>query len=134
MNGNSFRWSTKALFGDIDYYGVVFYLRYFDWCTQAREHFILSHLPDALNKTCSSVIEVIHKFHRPARLNDDIVIEVSSQEVKRASVQMIFRIYRVTGSVRELIGEQRQKILFLDREGKLTRMLPEVCSMLKHYE
>jgi YbgC/YbaW family acyl-CoA thioester hydrolase len=134
MDTNPFCWNRKVLFGDIDYYGVVYYLRYFDWCTQAREHFILSHFPDALEKTYSSVAEVVHKFHGPARLNDNIRIEVTFQDIRRASALMFFHIYRVTQNGKELIGEHRQKILFVDREGRVTRMLPEINSLMKQYE
>ena len=133
MERNVHCWRTKVLFGDIDYFGVVFYLKYFDWCTQAREHFILSHHPEELNTVCPSVIEVSHKFHHAARLNDDIHIEISFHEIKRTSVWMYFQIHRLTGEHTQLIGTHRQRILFLTRDGKITRMSSALFSTLQRY-
>ncbi len=132
--GNVFTWETKVLFGDIDFYGVVYYLKYFDWCTRAREEFILSHHPDELGSVCPAVLDVTHKFLRSAKLLDRIRIAVTFSDIKRTSVQMNFDIYREDYSGRELLGTHRQKILFLTREGKIARMSPALFATVKYYE
>jgi len=134
MGGDVFRWETKVLFKDIDFYGVVYYLKYLDWCAQAREYFILGHFPDELSRVCPAVLEVKHKFQQPAKLNDTILVESQFQEVKKTSVQMVFRIYRLEHEAKELIGVQEQRILFLSREGKIVKMSPELHAILKKYE
>lgn len=132
--GNIYSWDTKVLFGDIDLYGVVYYLKYFDWCTRVREYFILSLHPDELHRVCPSVLEVVHKFLRPAKLNDHISIELHFTDVKKTSVRMNFDIYRKSPGGRELLGTQGQRVLFLSREGKITKMSPELFATVKQYE
>jgi YbgC/YbaW family acyl-CoA thioester hydrolase len=134
MSNDVFRWETRVLFKDIDFYGVVYYLKYLDWCAQAREHFILEHFPDELGRICPAVIEVKHTFQHPAKLNDAILVEARFQEVKRTSVQMHFRIYRREQEAKELIGIQEQRVLFLSREGKIVKMSPELYAIVKKYE
>ncbi len=134
LHSNVFSWETKVLFGDIDFYGVVYYLKYFDWCTRCREDFITSHLPDELLTTCSSVAEVNHKFMRPAKLLDIVRIEASFSDIRKASCDMHFEIYRRADDGKELLGTHRQKILFLDRAGRITRMSPALQATLRRYE
>ena len=129
-----FSWETKVLFGDIDFYGVVYYLKYFDWCTRCREDFITSLLPDELMTTFSSVAEVNHKFVRPAKMLDIVRIEASFSDIRKASVDMHFDIYRRADDGKELLGTHRQKILFLDREGRITRMTPALQATVRRYE
>ena len=72
-----------------------------------------------------AVAEVNLKYLRPAKLDDDILIETRCSELKSASCRMHQLAFRLTGEKRELLAEAHFRVGFVSPEGRPKRQPEE---------
>ena len=87
----AYTWPVRVYYEDTDLGGVVYHANYFKFLERARTEW-LRHLgfeQDVIRERFSIQFVVVGMqlaFHRPARFNDELVINVKVSDIKRASL------------------------------------------------
>ncbi len=129
---NYFDYETRVRYGDTDKMGVSYYANYFVWFEAARtEYFRALGLPYT---ECEKkgyflpVVETGARYHAPSAYDDLLVVRTSVSEVEKSSLRFEYRVTnRLTG---KLLAEGFSVHVFVDRDLKPTRVLPEVKSLV----
>ncbi|NIO08223.1 MAG: YbgC/FadM family acyl-CoA thioesterase [Deltaproteobacteria bacterium] len=132
-NTKSHRVSYRVIYGDTDQMGVAYYANHLKWFEMGRNDFMrkIGTPYTSIEKSglMFPVTEVACRYHRPARYDDEVVIETSLTEL--APVSLIFS-YRLTRKGEdELIATGWTKHACVDREGQITKMLPDMLEKMK---
>lgn len=102
-----FIYTTKAYLGDVNVFGTVYFARYFDWQGKAREEFF-QLVPDHERLITSGIVLVTKnasiEYIQSVRLFDEVVIEVTTNNVKKFSFELVFRYY-----IKRLINDPKTK-------------------------
>jgi acyl-CoA thioesterase FadM len=116
----SFTFCKTLYMGDTNAFGDAYFARYFDWQGMAREEFLKRLLPDPIQAIRSGMklvtVEAQMRYRKAATLYDEIEITVSTEDIKKASFDLIF-IFR-DKKTWGLIGKGRQKIAILNANGR----------------
>ena len=72
-----------------------------------------------------AVSEVNLKYLRPAKLDDDVLIETRCTELRAASCRMHQLAFRLAGQERELLAEAQLRVGFVSPEGRPRRQPEE---------
>ena len=72
-----------------------------------------------------AVSEVNRKYLRPAKLDDDVLIETRCTELRAASCRMHQLAFRLAGQERELLAEAQLRVGFVSPEGRPRRQPEE---------
>lgn len=145
---NVYNFKTKVLFGDVDCFKIAYYTKFVEWCSKAREECLIEWIRNGQEKEETSELgileelmqcgfvtaEIIHKFHRPAFLGDSILIEMTFNSVKRTNYKIHFDIYAIRENNKVLLGIHDQKIIMMDKDGKITRIPEKHLVGVKYYE
>jgi acyl-CoA thioester hydrolase len=115
----------RVIFGDTDALGIVYYANYLRMLDIGRtEWFRTFSLPPRAMfeeaEHCIVIVETHLEHKRPARFDDELVIELwlNQKWVKSASIRFDYRIYRPDGEVC-VMGYTRHA--FTTRAGVLKR-------------
>ena len=125
--------SYRVIYGDTDQMGVAYYGNYLRWFEIGRTELLRQanfpyksieaqglHFP---------VTEVSCRYFKPARYDDQLLIETTLSELGRASLIFHYKIYRQDG--REPIAEGSTKHACVDEKGEVTRIPPDLEPVLK---
>jgi len=108
--------------------GNTYFSRYFDWQGMAREEFVRANVPDIIGILQSGVkiitIEAYLRFIQETFLYDEILIDVKTSNIKKASLDLIFTY--TSKKTNQLIAKGRQKLAFADATGKLIPIPEEI--------
>ena len=90
-NGQAFSWPVRVYWEDTDAGGVVFYANYLKFFERARTEWLrsLGIEQGALRRSTGGIFVVSDtavRYHRPARLDDELVVTARVQEPGRASL------------------------------------------------
>lgn len=91
-----FTYKTKTYLADVNVFGTTYFSRYFDWQGKTREEFF--QLIPGHEKILTSGIVLVTKtasieYMQSVRLFDEVVMELTSANVKKYSFKIIFRYY-----------------------------------------
>ena len=136
---NAYYYETRVLIGDVDFYKMVYYTKFIKWCSKAREKCLIEDalelgVFDEVMQIGFVTVEVSHKFHKPGFLGDKILIEMTFNNIKKVRFDIKFNVYSVVGDERKLLGIHNQKIIIIDKNGKISKMPENVFQGLKKYE
>lgn len=115
-----FIYRTKARLGDVNVFGTVYFARYFDWQGESREEFF--QLVPGHERLMTSGLVLVTKnasieYKQSIRLFDEIILEVTTDNVKKLSFELVFRYYikRLINDAktRGLAAVAREKICFI---------------------
>lgn len=117
-----FIYRTKARLGDVNVFGTVYFARYFDWQGEAREEFF--QLVPGHERLMTSGIILVTKnasieYKQSVRLFDEVVLEVTTDNVKKLSFELVFRYY-----IRRLISDTKTKGLAAVAREKICFVKP----------
>ena len=120
--GAEHRFALTVYFEDTDTYGVVYYANYLKFMERARSDMLRAVGVDQAGELAATgsayvVVEVDIRYHRPARLGEDVVVVSTVDEVRAASVRIHQRVMRGP----ELLTDARVTAAFLDRQGRPRR-------------
>ena len=120
--GVEHRFALTVYFEDTDTYGVVYYANYLKFMERARSDMLRAVGVDQAGELAATgsayvVVEVDIRYHRPARLGEDVVVVSTVDEVRAASVCIHQRVMRGP----ELLTDARVTAAFLDRQGRPRR-------------
>jgi acyl-CoA thioester hydrolase len=125
IDGHVHRFAVRAYFEDTDLSGVVYHANYLRWFERARSDFVrlLGIDQRAVNETgegAFAVAELTIRYLVPARLDDAVLIETVTEEMRAASCRMHQRA--LIGDV--LLAEARLRIGFVAPGGR-PRAMPQ---------
>jgi acyl-CoA thioester hydrolase len=95
MKGTSpFRWPVRVYWEDTDAGGIVFYANYLKFFERARTEWLrsLGIEQGALREATGGMFivgETAVRYHRPARLDDELLVTAAVQETGRASLIIV---------------------------------------------
>ena len=130
--GPEHRFALTIYFEDTDTAGIVYYANYLKFMERARSDMIRAAGVDQVAELQRSgsayvVAEVAIKYHRPARLGDDLVVVSTVQEVRGVSVLIQQRVMR--GG--ELLTDAMVTAAFITADGRPQRQPREWVERFK---
>ncbi|RYZ09015.1 MAG: tol-pal system-associated acyl-CoA thioesterase [Comamonadaceae bacterium] len=140
----SFSWPVRVYWEDTDAGGIVFYANYLKFMERARTEWLRSlGIEQRRLRTESGgmfvVAETGLKYHRPARLDDELVVTASLVEQGSASLVIAQRVLSkpdpCTGPHGDLLCEGRIRIGWVDAATLRPRRIPsKLAGTLGHPE
>lgn len=122
LDGDRHLYAVRAYYEDTDLSGIVYHANYLRWFERARSD-LLRRLEIDQRAAIESgegayaLSEVNLKYLRPAKLDDDILIETRCTELKAASCRMHQKAFRGD----ELLAEAQLRVGFISLEGRPKR-------------
>jgi acyl-CoA thioester hydrolase len=120
--GAEHHFALTVYFEDTDAYRVVYYANYLKFMERARSDMLRAVGVDqsaemAATGSAYAVVEVTVRYHRPARLGEELLVVSTVDQVLASSVHIQQRVMRGT----ELLTNARVTAAFLDGEGRPRR-------------
>ncbi|MCA0903829.1 MULTISPECIES: YbgC/FadM family acyl-CoA thioesterase [Qipengyuania] len=126
IQGDRHLYAVRAYYEDTDLSGIVYHANYLRWFERARSD-LLRRLDIDQRAAIESgegayaLSEVNLKYLRPAKLDDDVLIETRCTELKAASCRMHQKAFRGD----ELLAEAHLRVGFISLEGRPKRQPDE---------
>ena len=120
--GAEHHFALTVYFEDTDAYRIVYYANYLKFMERARSDMLRAVGVDQAGEmdrsgSAYAVVEVSVRYHRPARLGDELLVVSTVEQVLASSVHIQQRVMRGT----ELLTNARVTAAFLDGEGRPRR-------------
>jgi acyl-CoA thioester hydrolase len=120
----------RVYYADTDAIGIVYHANYLRFFEAARTEYLRAigiQLPSLLTDygVQFAVVSIDAKFHKPARLDDELVIKSRVMQIGRASVNYEQEIFLANHA--DLLCAANVKLAVLDRQMRPTAV-PEVLS------
>ena len=128
---NEFAWRTRVYWEDTDGGGVVYYANYLKFMERARTEWLraLGHSQQEIAAQYGYVFAVKEahvNYHRPARLDDELMISCVPVPEGRASIRFRQTIHRMQGGNAEtLLTEGEVRVVCVDAKTFRPRPLPD---------
>lgn len=124
---SGFNFLCRVYYEDTDAGGIVYYVNYLKFMERARTE-RLRHLGFSQAQMASeNLLFVVHsaqaRYHAPARLDDQLVVSVAVQELKRASLKFYQQVRRVSDD--ELLCEGHFVVACVRADTFKPRAIPE---------
>ena len=132
-----FCWPVRIYWEDTDAGGIVFYANYLKFFERARTEWLrsLGLEQQALRQRSGGMFVVSEarlRYHRVARLDDELRVTVRPQQPGRASLTMEQQAWLKAGSENILLCEASIRIGWVDALNyKPARMPPDLLELLK---
>ncbi|MBX7459757.1 YbgC/FadM family acyl-CoA thioesterase [Qipengyuania huizhouensis] len=126
LDGDRHLYAVRAYYEDTDLSGIVYHANYLRWFERARSD-LLRRLDIDQRAAIEAGLgayalsEVSLRYLRPAKLDDDIVIETRCTELKAASCRMHQKAFRGE----ELLAEAHLRVGFVSPGGRPIRQPEE---------
>ncbi len=130
LDGARHLYAVRVYYEDTDLSGITYHANYLRWFERARSD--LLRLLDIDQRAAIeagegayAVSEVNLKYLRPAKLDDDVVIETICTELGAASCRMHQITRRATGQGTEILCEASLRVGFVSPDGRPRRQPAE---------
>ncbi|MBX7495072.1 YbgC/FadM family acyl-CoA thioesterase [Qipengyuania sp. 6B39] len=126
IDGSRHLYAVRVYYEDTDLSGITYHANYLRWFERARSD-LLRRLEIDQRAAIESgggayaVSELTLKYLRPAKLDDDVLIETVCTELRAASCRMRQKAFRGD----ELLAEAHLRVGFVSPEGKPIRQPDE---------
>lgn len=125
----SYELPIRVYWEDTDAGGIVFYANYLKFFERARTEWLrsLGVGQQALREETGGmfvVSETAIKYHRPARLDDELLVTAKLQESGRASITIAQQAWRKTDSAPELLCEGSIRIGWVSAASMKPERIP----------
>jgi acyl-CoA thioester hydrolase len=122
LDGARHLFPVRAYYEDTDLSGIVYHANYLRWFERARSDLLRllgidQRAAIEAGEGAYAVAELAIRYARPARLEDEILIETRCIELRAASCRIAQRALRG----HELVAEQQARVGFLDLDGRPRR-------------
>ncbi len=123
ITGRIHRFAVRAYFEDTDLSGLVYHANYLRWFERARSDFVRllgidQRAANEAGEGAFAVAELNIRYRVPARLDDAVLIETVTEEMRAASCRMHQRA--LIGDI--LLADARLRIGFVAPDGRPRRM------------
>jgi acyl-CoA thioester hydrolase len=135
--GQQFVWPVRVYWEDTDAGGIVFYANYLKFFERARTEWLrsLGIEQRALRDTTGGIFVVSEtrlRFHKPARLDDELIVTAWPLDVGRASMTIQQQAYLKSPSENILLCEGSIRVGWVDATSyKPVRIPPTIVEILK---
>jgi acyl-CoA thioester hydrolase len=121
----------RVIYGDTDQMGVVYYANYLRFFEAARNEFIRAKGMryrdfEQEHGLVLPVVEAAVQYHRPARYDDLLTVEIALTEARRATARFGYRVLRDG----ELLASGHTVHACLGVDGRVRRLPPELLERL----
>ena len=140
--GATFQWPVRVYWEDTDAGGIVFYANYLKFFERSRTEWLRSFgiEQQALKNStgCMFVVaDTTLRYHRPARLDDELIVTASLQEAGRASLiirqQALLKTEQIDASSATLLCEGLIRIGWVHSASLQPRRIPAgILDRLNH--
>ena len=125
----SFAFPIRVYWEDTDAGGIVFYANYLKFFERARTEWLRSRGigQQALREASGGIFvvsEATLKYHRPARLDDELLVTARLQESGRASLTIAQQAWRRTAGQPELLCEGTIRIGWVSAASMKPERIP----------
>jgi len=128
MERKVFIFEKTVYLTDTNAEGNTYFSRYFDWQGMAREEFVRTNVPGLVAILQLGVkmitVEAYLHFIQETFLFDEILIDVKTSNIKKASLDLIFTY--TNKKTNQLIAKGRQKLAFADATSRLIPVPEEI--------
>lgn len=126
LDGDRHLYAVRAYYEDTDLSGIVYHANYLRWFERARSDLLRRLEIDQraaieAGLGAYALSEVSLRYLRPAKLDDDIIIETRCTELKAASCRMHQKAFRGE----ELLAEAHLRVGFVSPGGRPIRQPEE---------
>lgn len=126
IQGDRHLYAVRVYYEDTDLSGITYHANYLRWFERARSDLLRRLEIDQRSaieagEGAYAVSEINLKYLRPAKLDDDVLIETSCTELKAASCRMHQRAMRGD----ELLAEAHLRVGFVSPNGRPIRQPEE---------
>jgi acyl-CoA thioester hydrolase len=112
------------MYAETDAMGIVYYANYLRWFEVGRTELMrslgMAYKDMEREGAFLPVSEVFCKYHASAQYDDVLIIETSVDELKRASIQFAYQIWRKSDGAQLVTGSTLHA--FVDREGQIVKV------------
>jgi len=126
IDGSAHFYAVRVYYEDTDLSGITYHANYLRWFERARSDLLRMLDIDQraaieAGKGAWAVAEVNLKYLRPARLDDDVVIETTCTQLRAASCRMHQTARRTGPGGTETLCEASLRVGFLTPDGRPRR-------------
>lgn len=123
FDGARHLYAVRVYFEDTDLSGVVYHANYLRWFERARSDMLRllgidQRAAQEAGEGAFAVTDLALKYQRPARLDDDVLIESTVAEVSRATCSLVQKAVRDG----ELLAEAQVRVAFVSPLGRARRL------------
>ncbi len=123
FDGARHLYAVRVYFEDTDLSGVVYHANYLRWFERARSDMlrllgINQRAAQEAGEGAFAVTDLALKYLRPARLDDDVIIESTVAEVSRATCRLVQKALRGD----DLLAEALVRVAFVSPGGRARRL------------
>lgn len=134
IDGDRHLYAVRVYYEDTDLSGITYHANYLRWFERARSDLLRRLEIDQraaieAGEGAYAVSEINLKYLRPAKLDDDILIETRCTELKSASCRMLQRARRGE----ELLSEAHLRVGFVSPDGRPIRQPEEWREAFAHF-
>jgi acyl-CoA thioester hydrolase len=129
-SGHPFGWPVRVYWEDTDAGGIVFYANYLKYFERARTEWLraLGIEQGALRSSSSGIFVVSDaqvRYHRPARLDDILLVTASPLEIGRASLTIQQQAWLTTATGNSLLCEATIRVGWVDATSHRPARIPQ---------
>lgn len=127
LDGPVHRLVVRAYFDDTDLSGVVYHANYLRWFERARSDMLRllgvdQRAAHEAGEGAYAVSDLAIRYFMPARLDDVVLLETRTDELRAASARLWQQAYRIaTDGVPVLLTEMRVRVGFVGPDGRPRR-------------
>jgi acyl-CoA thioester hydrolase len=126
IDGTRHLYAVRVYYEDTDLSGVTYHANYLRWFERARSDLLRLLAIDQraaieAGQGAYAVADLAIRYLRPAKLDDDVLIETRCTEMRAASCRMHQRAFRSSGGNRELLTEASLRVGFVAPDGRPAR-------------
>jgi acyl-CoA thioester hydrolase len=130
MDGMAHLYAVRVYYEDTDLSGITYHANYLRWFERARSDLLRMLEIDQraaieAGEGAYAVADIQLKYLRPAKLDDDIVIETRCTEIRAASCRMEQSAIRNYGANSEVLAEATLRVGFVAPNGRPKRQPEE---------
>ncbi len=122
LDGDRHLYAVRAYYEDTDLSGIVYHANYLRWFERARSDLLRRLEIDQRAEIeagggAYAVSEINLRYLRPAKLDDDVIVETRCTELKAASCRMHQKAFRGE----DLLAEAHLRVGFVSPNGRPIR-------------
>lgn len=126
LDGPRHLYAVRVYYEDTDLSGVTYHANYLRWFERARSDLLRMLAIDQraaieAGQGAYAVTDIHIRYLRPAKLDDDVVIETRCTDMRAASCRMHQRAWRDFGRGDELLTEASLRVGFVAPDGRPVR-------------
>ncbi len=130
IDGTRHLYAVRAYYEDTDLSGVVYHANYLRWFERARSDLLRCLQIDQraaieAGTGAYAVADLAIRYRRPARLDDDVLIETRCTQMRAASVRMMQRAMRIDDET--LLADIDLRVGFVAPDGRPVRQPEAWC-------